>query len=70
MRATVGPRTPCDAHTPQATFLAFCRSAFSAAATVKEELAKAAEGGPGGGEAPPWRRWRLRSWRRRRGDGD
>eukprot|EP00966_Prymnesium_polylepis_P311384 7194429-Prymnesium_polylepis.1 len=39
----------------------FCRSAGAlsrvggrAAATVKEELAKAAEGGSGGGEGPPW----------------
>eukprot|EP00966_Prymnesium_polylepis_P254233 5875262-Prymnesium_polylepis.1 len=33
VRATVGPRTPSDAHTAHAIFLSFCRSAFSAAAT-------------------------------------
>eukprot|EP00966_Prymnesium_polylepis_P221785 5130745-Prymnesium_polylepis.1 len=51
MRATVGTRTTSDAHTPQATFLSFCRSVFLAAATVKEE-AKAAEGGGPGGRRP------------------
>eukprot|EP00966_Prymnesium_polylepis_P273814 6325249-Prymnesium_polylepis.1 len=35
MRATLGPRTPSDAHIPQRTsnIRSFCRSAFSAAAT-------------------------------------
>eukprot|EP00966_Prymnesium_polylepis_P020527 472346-Prymnesium_polylepis.1 len=65
--STLGPRTPSmrTLHKQH-----FCRSAgalsFSPAATVKEELANAAEGGSRGGEGPPWRRWRLRSWRRRR----
>ena len=72
-------RTTLDTRTSDASRCAHSTSnisveggalSFSAAATVKEELANAAEGGSRGGEGPPWRRWRLRSWRRRRGDDD